>query len=132
MTTEKIITESGIQLSIEKHRTEDKTVISLETDRHEGYLLHWGVGRHLQQTWQTAPKALWPKGSKAVDEAAVQTPFREQNGGYRIVFRIDRAWDFSCIVFALFLPEKNHWDNNRGRNYRIEIRKPSLMPIQAT
>ena len=131
MTTEKIITESGIQLSIEKHRTEDKTVISLETDRHEGYLLHWGVGRHLQQTWQTAPKALWPKGSKAVDEAAVQTPFREQNGGYRIVFRIDRAWDFSCIVFALFLPEKNHWDNNRGRNYRIEIRKPSLMSIQA-
>jgi alpha-glucan,water dikinase len=89
------------------------------------------VGRHLQQAWQTAPKALWPKGSKAVDEAAVQTPFREQNGGYRIVFRIDRAWDFSFIVFALFLPEKNHWDNNRGRNYRIEIRKPSLMPIQA-
>jgi alpha-glucan, water dikinase len=131
MTTEKIITESGIQLYIEKHRTEDKTEISLETDRNEGYLLHWGVSRHLQQTWQTAPKALWPEGSKAVDEAAVRTPFRKRNGGYRIVFSIDRAWDFSCIVFALFLPEKNHWDNNRGRNYRIDIRKPSVMPIQA-
>jgi hypothetical protein len=100
MTTEKIITESGIQLYVEKHRTEDNTEISLETDRHEGYLLHWGVGRRLQQTWQTAPKALWPEGSKAVDEAAVQTPFREQNGGYRIVFSIDHA------SFSLFFSRR--------------------------
>lgn len=131
MMTEKIITKSGLQLFIEKRGTEKEIEVSLQTQRHEGCLLHWGLGHHLETTWQIPPEALWPQGSKAFDKAAVQTPFIKQNGGYRILFRLDRALDFSLIVFVLFFPEKDCWDNNQGRNYQIEILKSSLRPVHA-
>ena len=38
-----------------------------------------------------------------------------------IVFKIDLSLKFLLLEFVLFFPEENRWDNNRGRNYRIEL-----------
>jgi len=134
MVAEKIDTQSGVTLFVEKQRTEKGKEVSIRTAAHERCVLHWGLCRAGQTTWQIPPKKLWPKGSQAFDRTAVQTPFRTGNGTSQITFRLDEQIDFPWIAFVLFFPEGDRWDNNHGGNYHIELsvpKRPSLSPASA-
>ena len=133
MTIEKIITKSGVVLLVEKRVTDDGVKVRLRMESHEKCVLHWGLRHHRQGPWQMPPRSVWPEGSRAFDQVAVQTPFTGQEGATQITFRLGRAFDFSLIDFVLYFPEEGRWDNNYGRNYRIRIPTPgrsSLSPIQ--
>jgi len=134
MKAEEIITKSGIHLLVEKHGTGKETQVILRNEKHERCLLHWGFRHHIQTTWQIPPRELWPEGTRVYDKGAVQTPFVKKNGTEDIVFKLKPGIDFPLIVFVLFFPEENRWDNNHGQNYQIDLqnfRKPTLSPAHA-
>ncbi|MBW2163567.1 MAG: hypothetical protein JRF43_03735, partial [Deltaproteobacteria bacterium] len=123
--TEKITTQSGVELLVEKSIMDDWVEISIGLKNHKKCLLHWGLCRHIQAPWEMPPDSVWPEGSKAFGKQAIQTPFAEKDGARRIVVRLDRKSGFSSLVFVLYFPEEERWDNNLGRNYRIPLAVPS-------
>lgn len=125
-TMEKIIAESGAELLVEKRIMDDWVEISIGLKNHKKCLLHWGLCHHVQAPWEMPPSSVWPDGSKAFGKQAIQTPFAEKDDVGRIVIRLDRKLDFSFLVFVLYFPEADRWDNNLGRNYQI----PLVVPTQ--
>jgi alpha-glucan,water dikinase len=121
---EEIITRSGVVLLVEKRIIDDGVEVCLRMERHEKCVLHWGVRHHPQAPWRMPPQSVWPEGSRAFDQVAVQTPFLGQDGATQVIFRLEHAPDFSVIAFSLFFPEENRWDNNHGKNYYIDLQKP--------
>jgi alpha-glucan,water dikinase len=122
---EKIIAESGVVLLVEKRIMDEWVEISIGLKNHKKCLLHWGLRRHVQAPWEMPPSSVWPEGSKAFGKQALQTPFAEKDGAGRIVIKLDRKLDFSFLVFVLYFPEADRWDNNLGRNYQIPLVVPS-------
>ena len=124
MMVEKIITKSGVVLLVEKRIIDEGVEVCLRMEQDEKCLLHWGLSRHTGAPWQIPPRALWPEGTRAFGETAVQTPFSSRNNEGRIVIRLDHPPNLSLVAFCLFFPVENRWDNNHGKNYYIKLRKP--------
>ena len=124
--TEKISTESGIVLFIQKRLWEDAVELVIRSEGgKERFILHWGLRREAGGEWHVPPKGNWPSGSHPFDHAALQTPFEGE-----ITVRIDLAFlsGFKFLDFVLFFPAEGSWDNNLGKNYRIEIPSPPAPP----
>ncbi|MEW6001240.1 MAG: PEP/pyruvate-binding domain-containing protein [Nitrospirota bacterium] len=119
--TEKITTKNGILLHVKKSILDATVEVAIEMEKYRRCFLHWGLRRRANAPWQIPSVSIWPEGSRAYDHSALQTPFLEKNGSGQVVIRLDKSMDFSLIDFVLFFPEENRWDNNRGKNYRIEI-----------
>jgi alpha-glucan,water dikinase len=119
--TETIATRSGIELLVERRVDEQQVQLSLRTDENRRCLLHWGLTGAGAGGWQMPPKANWPEGTKPFDTQAVRTPFLAANGGGRIVITLPSGACYRAVEFVLFFPDEERWDNNDGRNYRIEI-----------
>ena len=122
-TKEKIVAKSGVALSIQTGVTEERVQVSIQTDRYDGCLLHWGLRRTDTGPWQKPPESIWPEGTKTFDQQAVRTPFLNNHGSYKIAITLKRSSGFSSIPFALYFPEQDTWDNNGGKNYQIMLPK---------
>jgi alpha-glucan,water dikinase len=118
MEKETIITESGTVLHVERKVLDSVTECEICIGGAGPCILHWGLRRRGDPSWQAAPQAIWPEGSRSFGEKAVQSPFV---GRGCVTIRIDDSRDLRSIDFVLFFPDENRWDNNRGKNYRIEI-----------
>jgi alpha-glucan,water dikinase len=116
-----INTESGIAIKVEERLFDNQVEIALRVDEQKNCLMHWGLRRNRSSPWQAPPGEAWPEGSKSFDRSALQTPFVGRDGHGEIIIKLDPSADFSLLEFVLFFPEEGRWDNNRGRNYRIEI-----------
>jgi alpha-glucan,water dikinase len=116
-----ITTESGIAIKVEKRVLANHVEVALRAEEQKDCLMHWGLRRNARAPWQAPPDAAWPEGSRAFDQSAVQTPFIRRDDHGEIVLKLDLSADFTLIEFVLFFPQEGRWDNNRGRNYRIEI-----------
>jgi alpha-glucan, water dikinase len=128
---EKIVAASGVALAVEKFLKDDGSVeVTIHIENHKQCLLHWGLRRSDQPRWQIPPRSVWPEGTRAYDQVAVQTPFPGRNGRGLITIVLDRTMDSSSLDFVLYFPENGRWDNNNGRNYQILIPK-SERPAQA-
>lgn len=121
ITVEKIVSESGIVLSVEKNVTDNAVDVTFRTKDRKNSILHWDVHMQRYSPCQIPPRGIWPDGSTAFDRAAIQTPFIRQDGEGRITSKVDRSLDFRFIEFVIFFPNEGRWDKNRGRNYRIEL-----------
>jgi alpha-glucan,water dikinase len=119
--TERIATESGIALTVEKKISDDTVELAIRMDDGRKCLLHWAILPDYFASWQLPPKAIWPEGSAQFDSKAIQSPFVTTDGGSRVSIKIDTSITFPVISFVLFFPEEGRWDNNRGKNYRIEM-----------
>ncbi len=122
---EEIKTRSGVNLLVERREIAGGVEISLRMKNRKKCILHWGLALDERTPWQIPPQPLWPEGSRAFGEGALQTPFIRHNNEGRIIIRLDQALNFSILNFALFFPKEGYWDNNRGKNYRIKIKLPA-------
>jgi hypothetical protein len=123
-TEQEIATQSGVTLTVKKQILDDAIEISLALSSDKECLLHWGLSRHPNGSWETPPRSAWPPGSRAFDHAAVRTSFAEQKTPGLIVIHLDKQSRYSYIGFALYYPAENRWDNRLGQDYRIEIPSP--------
>ncbi len=119
----RITTSIGAVLLIEKETRDTTVELTVRLEDTRECLLHWGVRRTPFEPWQQPPPAVWPENTRPFDQLAVQTPFVQQNGQGRISMKLDKSLDFGYVEFVLFFPQENRWDNNQGRNYRIQIQK---------
>ncbi len=124
MHKEEIITESGLVLLVEKNIRDSVAAITISADAGTQGLLHWGVRKRGDASWQLPPEQSWPEGSRAFDSKAVQTPFLKEGDHSVISIALDSSLGLRSLDFVIFYPENSRWDNNRGRNYRIEIPLP--------
>jgi len=119
--TEEIKTGKGMRLLVEKRVAADGVEVFLHLNPRKHCLLHWGLSRRPSAPWRIPPRTYWPEGTRQISQEAVQTPFRLDNGKGSIHIRLPHPQGFSLIDFALFFPEEGSWDNNNGKDYRIEL-----------
>jgi alpha-glucan,water dikinase len=119
--TEKIFAKRGMVLSVEKNTLDGSYEVSIRMIAGKKCILHWSLLRHARSAWQTPPQTLWPEGSRAFEQSAVETPFTEQDGYSEVIIRLDLPIDFSLLEFVLFFPDEGIWDNNNNRNYSIKL-----------
>lgn len=126
MQKETITTESGVVLLVEKEIRDSVAEVTIRADADTTAVLHWGVRNRGNTSWQVPPEASWPEGSRAFDSKAIRTPFLKEGDQPLIRIRLDSSSGLSSMDFVLFFPQDNRWDNNRGKNYRIDI--PAIRP----
>ncbi len=120
---EKIRTNSGILIHVSAQETAERVRITLNTEEAGRLVLHWGLSNHPHEPWRIPPRESWPEGSRAFDSSAVQTPFGK-NG--RIAMELEKPAGARWLNFVLFSPSEGRWDNNNGRDYRIEVPAPEI------
>lgn len=118
-------TSAGESMTIDSTLKENgatEILITLDTGRR--CLLHWGLRRHPDASWEAPPRSVWPEGSRAFDQSAVQTPFSLEDGRCRLLVQLPPDLGTEYMECVLYFPDENRWENNRGLNYRIAIPKP--------
>ncbi|MBF0457479.1 MAG: hypothetical protein HQK99_06250 [Nitrospirae bacterium] len=92
-------------------------------------VFHWGVCAGKSTKWQLPPDTLRPPCTKPAGAASVQTPFTPISQSVSVLeFAVSDALPFASIEFVLFFPGENRWDNNNGKNYRIELQNSGVIP----
>lgn len=120
-TEESIPTHSGFTLRVQKRMEGNALELSVRGPIPGHCVLHWGARNRSRADWNLLPQALWPEGTTAAGPAAMQTPFKRQNGEAHIDIRLKPDAAPELIEFALFFPEAGRWDNNGLRNYQIAL-----------
>ncbi|MCG6552211.1 MAG: hypothetical protein L7F77_07780 [Candidatus Magnetominusculus sp. LBB02] len=86
-------------------------------------ILHWGVCAETSSTWRLPPEFSHPADTKPVGAAAAETPFKPVSKSLSVIdFTISDDLPYKSLEFVLFFPNDKRWDNNNGKNYRIELR----------
>jgi alpha-glucan, water dikinase len=131
---DEITTRTGLKLKVEKTEINGQIQVFFRTEAARKFLLHWGLRRDGDSSWRVPPQSSWPEATKATPQGALESSFTNQNGENRLEIRLDKTADFSSIDFVLFFPDENRWDNNGGKNYRVELsarRQQEIAPIKA-
>jgi len=118
-------------LEVERAATAAGLEITFRLKSERPLLLHWGLASQRTGSWRAPPESLWPAGTRAFGEGAVQTPFVEHNTERRLVLRLGDKLEASFLVFDLYFPETNRWENNHGKNYCLSLSdlKPAAPPL---
>jgi alpha-glucan, water dikinase len=90
-----------------------------------GRALHWGL-----DGWAAPDAAVWPAGTVAVDDKAVQTPFPADGSALTIAFP-DADAAPSAVVFVLREPDGGWTSPSGGRDGRVPLRSPSASDVLA-
>ncbi|WP_420265232.1 phosphohistidine-like domain-containing protein [Candidatus Magnetominusculus dajiuhuensis] len=86
-------------------------------------IFHWGVCADKSTKWQLPPESFRPPATKPAGGSSVQTPFTPVSQGVSAVtFALSDDLPFTSVEFVLFFPNERRWDNNNGKNYRIELK----------
>jgi alpha-glucan,water dikinase len=122
---ETITTRSGLPLQVGTSTRGDELEVTLQTQAGKNCTLHWGLHSQTEKGWQAPPESLWPPGTSAAAQGALETPFAKKNGEASVVIRLKAPSPFDSLDFVLFFPAENRWDNNGGQNYRVAL-QPSV------
>src|SRR5215831_12378293 len=110
--SETVKTRSGLSLKVETTAKGENLEVTLQAPPEKSCVLHWGLRRPSENTWQTPPEPDWPPGTRQVARGALETPFTRQNGEASLIIRLNSSAAFASLDFVLFFPEQNQWDNN--------------------
>eukprot|EP00899_Mesostigma_viride_P013200 jgi/Mesvir1/21881/Mv01950-RA.1 len=89
---------------------------TVEITQNQGpMLLHWAV-----DGWKLAPKEAWPAGTKQMDEKAVQTPFQQEGGLWKIKLVFPEKVAPKKVVFVLKVTD-SYWINAGGGDFAAKI-----------
>ena len=123
--------KNNLKLSVERRETDNLVEASICLDETRNCCLHWGLSSTAEGTWRLPPRSVWPEGSIAFSELAIQTPFKKQDSVHCVTVGFDKSLNFSFMNFALYYPETDTWDNNHGKNYQIKLverKEPEALP----
>ncbi len=129
MFEELISNPKGLWLGLEKRRSDDGVELAFQLKGGSDCLLHWGTAARQASQWQAPPRSFWPTGSASHGASAVQTPFPSGADKAELVLRFPRDGAPPFVVFDLFLPETNRWENNRGKDYWVAVGEPGPAPL---
>lgn len=120
--TERIPLADGGHLTVRRHTAPEQTQLELRLTGRRPTCLHWGLAPAPRAPWQLPPRSTWPPDSVPAGGGAVRTPFTAVDDDQQVSIRLPSPPPAAALEFVLFFPEDNRWDNNHGRNYRIDLR----------
>lgn len=130
--TETITLQNNSSLAVRRQAAGAKVELTISGDFTSPCVLHWGVLRKEQGHWEVPPPEVWPPGSIAFGDKAIQSPFHRHNGRASVTLTLNPK-DFPHIEFVLFFPDGRRWDNNHGKNYRIDlVARPAVSSVMGT
>ena len=121
MLDEVINNRPDLWLGVEKRNTDAGLEVVFRLKAGGNFILHWGVARHRPGQWQAPLDSLWPAQTQPMGKQAVQTAFSSANGERQIAIHFKDAEAPAFLVFVLFNPDSNRWDNNGGKDYWVTL-----------
>jgi alpha-glucan,water dikinase len=114
--SEKVATRHG-DVEVVKKRQGNRFDVTVNFHTDQDCLFHWGLTRVPKGPWQLPPKESWPESTRPYDKHAAQTLISR---GSSIHIKMEGG-EYAELPFVLYFPEKNDWDNNHGKDYRIRL-----------
>lgn len=124
-----MITKKDYKLFIEKEEMPGDSKIFFHLKSDKNCILHWSFCHNRRGKWHLPSQSFWPVDSMACGENAVQSKFVVCKGKRTTVIKLNEDNKFDNIVFVLYFPDENKWDNNDGRNYYISLQKSKKEPV---
>src|SRR6266404_4386433 len=121
MVEELITGRADLWLGVEKKSTCGGIEVTFRLKGKGNYVLHWGLARRRPGPWQAPPETVWPSDTRSFSKEAVQTPFSGQDAERQIVIRLDENLKTPFLVFDLFSPDTQRWENNQGKDYSVSL-----------
>ncbi len=118
-------TQSGETLNVAVTVDQDATLVTLSLVTTGTRTLHWGLGRSEGPGWILPDTSLWPENSVQKGALAVQTPMQANADTLFMTFRFPNPADHDRLHFVLYNPTTQQWDNNRGKDYIVNLRLPA-------
>jgi len=115
--SEKLSTRHG-HLEVEKAVQGERLVMTVSAHLEQECLFHWGLARDPKGPWILPPEEIWPEKTRPFDKHAVQTPISREG---LIHINMARETEYCELPFVLYFSQKDEWDNNHGKNYRIRL-----------
>ena len=115
----------GYELAVAVRSSETGVTLALATDVPAPLFLSWGVARNGRE-WLLPTRDLWPPETRQTTEAAVETPFQDNNElrTLRVDFPGPKAPP--ALTFVLRQPDADKWWKDRGRNFYVALAAPCL------
>ncbi|MGR3221252.1 MAG: phosphohistidine-like domain-containing protein [Candidatus Anammoxibacter sp.] len=117
----RLITKKANKLFTAKEEINGKVKISFQLESDKNCILHWGFCNNQKDKWYLPAQTFWPDDSRACGDNAVQSKFVLCKDERKTVIELNEDNKFVNIVFVLFFPDENQWDNNNGKNYYINL-----------
>lgn len=114
--SETIATQYG-KLRVEKKVQENRLEMTLDFHMDQECVFHWGLAHVPDGTWRLPHEEIWPENSCPYENQAVQTPI-SRRGSIHIELK---RFEYVELSFVLCFPLRDQWDNNQGKNYRINL-----------
>ena len=133
MLDELIKNRADLWLGVEKKIVGPGVEVVVRLKAADNFILHWGVAQRRPGQWQAPPEMLWPAQTKSVSQQAVQTQFPTADGERTITLRFNDADAARFLVFVLFSPDTNRWENNGGKDFWFPLveRSTATLPVSA-
>lgn len=113
--------DSGTPLVV-KHASHNGVLeLRLSPVRPTDAVLHWGLRRASSPEWKQPPSDSLPTGSIPFGQNAVRTPLTGRTEADPFVLRLEERHAFDAFEFVLHHPSGDQWENDRGRNFRVEL-----------
>jgi alpha-glucan,water dikinase len=118
----------ALWLGVETRRAHGVLELVFQSKGENNLVLHWATAETQGGSWRPAPPALWPADSQAHGDSAVQSPFQQDVDGGALSIRFPEGSAPAFVVFDLFMPDSNRWENNRGKDFWIALAEPPPSP----
>ena len=115
-----VINEEG-KLSVAVIKDKDNFSVIFISNIPGNLILHWGVAVKSPYEWTLPPNSIWPEGTIAFDDKAVQTAFITQNGLSQLIIQINQKEVPAGIPFVITFSDKNQWLKEHGRNFYVPV-----------
>jgi len=125
---EVIKNQSGLWLGVEKQVAGADLDVVFRLKGDGDFILHWGLARQHPGQWQLPPGPLWTEQTRAFSSQAVQTPFRPTPDEKQVTLRLKNGMAAPFLVFDLFCPESNRWENNHGKDFYLSLNELQPAP----
>ena len=113
--------DKGSKLSVAVIKDENTYKVIFISNIHENIILHWGVAVESPYVWTLPDNSMWPDGTIAFDDKAVQTAFIKQNNLNRLIIEINQKEVPAGIPFVITFSDSDRWLKERGRNFYVPV-----------
>ncbi len=118
-----------VHIDITGRETEGRLALEFRITSRNDCVLHWGLSRRRDPSWQAPPESAWPPATVPFDRHAVQSACQAA-GGQGCVIRINLdlpcLWD--SLAFVLYSPRDDRWLHDGNKDFRVRLPRRHDLP----
>jgi alpha-glucan,water dikinase len=99
----------GVELQVRCEQRAEQWCVEFAARADQALTLHWGVCRRRGGRWKLPPRSAWPASTRQVGSEAVQTPFEQRDGSWRLDLQLPVGGRYEGLAFVLFQQPSERW-----------------------